>query len=60
MKIKSRKIHSVKFKDLWILLKQKIKVFSLKNQKKDNAGNDDAKNQQPKKLSAAQIRITKG
>ena len=37
-----------------------LKVFSLKNQKKDNAGNDDAKNQQPKKLSAAQIRITKG
>jgi hypothetical protein len=37
-----------------------LKVFSLKNQKKDSTGNDDAKNQQPKKLSAAQIRITKG
>ena len=43
-----------------------LKVFSLKNQKKDNnTGNDpnnsnDAKNQQQKKLSAAQIRITKG
>ena len=42
-----------------------LKVFSLKNQKKDSAGNDpnnpnDAKNQQQKKLSAAQIRITKG